>query len=503
MFRQGKKDVQKTFFDQDQLFPDHINELLKKSWADDFYRLILTQIDEDRFSVLYSDKASRPNKPVNVLVSLLILKQQNLLSDEELIGSLYFDYRFQYALGLEANSDKERLCVNTLSNFRCRLVEHELQTGENLLQQEMESLGERMADFLSLNKSLARMDSTMIDSSCKKMTRIELVYTVIRNMVRELKKNPDLELPESFLPYLEKGHKNKTIYKTKSTEEGSKLEFLIQQAHDLYQWTQTNSATLDSTCSEQLARLLQEQSIETEDGVVVPIEGTKLSSRILQNPSDPDATFRNKGGENHIGDSLNLVEVHDPEKGIGIIMHADLKENTHSDAQFGVDFVKDHPLANEIETLAVDGAYYRQETVKHADEKDLEINFSQMTGRSVSDDYIGVDQFEIDPETQEIIRCPQGYEPTFSIHDSEKETYTAKFYKEHCQECPLLEQCQVKEQKKAYHISFSENKRRTDQTRAKFGTERHQELSNYRAGVEGVPSVLKRAYQLEHLPVRG
>lgn len=82
--------------------------------------------------------------------------------------------------------------------------------------------------------------------------------------------------------------------------------------------------------------------------------------------------------------------------------------------------------------------------------------------------------------------------------------YTAKFYKHHCQQCPLFNQCQVKEQKKkAYHISFSENKRRTDQTRAKIGTERHRELSNYRAGVEGVPSVLKRAYQLEDLPVRG
>src|SRR5699024_3946611 len=79
----------------------------------------------------------------------------------------------------------------------------------------------------------------------------------------------------------------------------------------------------------------------------------------------------------------------------------------------------------------------------------------------------------------------------------------AKFYKEHCQECPLLAHCQVKEQKKAYHISLSENKRRTDQTRSKFGTERDKNLSNFRAGVEGVPSVLKRTYRLDNLDVRG
>ncbi|MBP1970028.1 ribosomal protein L44E [Virgibacillus natechei] len=114
-----------------------------------------------------------------------------------------------------------------------------------------------------------------------------------------------------------------------------------------------------------------------------------------------------------------------------------------------------------------------------------------------------MDKFEIDPETREITSCPQGYKPSVSIYDAEKEIYTAKFYKEHCQACPLLNQCQVKEQKKAYHVSFSEKKRRTDQTRAKIGTERHRELSNFRAGVEGVPSVLKRACPWEHLPVRG
>lgn len=136
---------------------------------------------------------------------------------------------------------------------------------------------------------------------------------------------------------------------------------------ELYRSVQNKSSGLDTHAFEHLARLLKEQTVETESGVVVPIKGTTLTSRILQNPSDPEATFRSKSGKNNIGNSLNLVEVYDPEKETGLIIHADLKENIHSDAQFGEDFVKDHPLANEIETLAVDGAYYRQETVKHAD----------------------------------------------------------------------------------------------------------------------------------------
>ncbi len=37
-----------------------------------FYKYIFSKIDEDKFSVLYSEKGSRPNIPVNILVSLEI-----------------------------------------------------------------------------------------------------------------------------------------------------------------------------------------------------------------------------------------------------------------------------------------------------------------------------------------------------------------------------------------------------------------------------------------------
>lgn len=127
----------------------------------------------------------------------------------------------------------------------------------------MESLADHMAEFLSLNHSMARMDSMMIESSCKKMTRIELVYTVIRNMVRELAKVEDLKIPEPFVAFFEKGHQNKTIYQTKSNEERSKLEQLLEMAYDCYQWVRKASVCLGTTAFEHLTRLLQEQCIET------------------------------------------------------------------------------------------------------------------------------------------------------------------------------------------------------------------------------------------------
>lgn len=55
---------------------------LEKSWAKIFADEIFPAIDEERFSVLYSDKASRPNAPVNVIIGALIIKELFDYSDD-------------------------------------------------------------------------------------------------------------------------------------------------------------------------------------------------------------------------------------------------------------------------------------------------------------------------------------------------------------------------------------------------------------------------------------
>ena len=56
----------------------------------------------------------------------------------------------------------------------------------------------------------------MIASSAKNLSRIELVYTVNTNLIKKLNAIDKVSIPESGLLYLEKGHKNETIYKTRN-----------------------------------------------------------------------------------------------------------------------------------------------------------------------------------------------------------------------------------------------------------------------------------------------
>ena len=97
---------------------------LEKSWARTFAEEIFPNIDETRFSVLYSVKASRPNTPINVIVRDLVIKELFDYCDDEIVENLMLDPRLQYAL--HTTSYKEQpLSDKTLSRFRKRCYDYE------------------------------------------------------------------------------------------------------------------------------------------------------------------------------------------------------------------------------------------------------------------------------------------------------------------------------------------------------------------------------------------
>ena len=57
------------------------------------------KINEQRFAPLYSDNiSSRPNTPVNILVSLMLIQEMFQLTDDDIIEAVTCDIRYQYAL---------------------------------------------------------------------------------------------------------------------------------------------------------------------------------------------------------------------------------------------------------------------------------------------------------------------------------------------------------------------------------------------------------------------
>ena len=63
---------------------------------------VFSRLKEEAFAVLYSEVPSRPNVPVNVLVSLDTLKAGYGWSDEELDDHFLYDLQVRDAIGYDS-----------------------------------------------------------------------------------------------------------------------------------------------------------------------------------------------------------------------------------------------------------------------------------------------------------------------------------------------------------------------------------------------------------------
>ncbi len=113
--------------------------------------------------------------------------------------------------------------------LRIRLKQYEEETGTDLLGEEVSNLTKSLIEVAGFNTEKARQDSMMISANCKKMSRIELFYTVNTKTAQALKDN-NQDVPNSCEHYFQKEDKNDYIYRTKSEEVPAKLEELLQDA---------------------------------------------------------------------------------------------------------------------------------------------------------------------------------------------------------------------------------------------------------------------------------
>ena len=125
----------------------------------------------------------------------------------------------------------------------------------------------------------------------------------------------------------------------------------------------------------------------------------------------------------------------------------------------------------------------------------------QLVGKAPAQDKLPYSSFEVDEETQKITSCPNKETPQISY--SGKNSYIAKFKDEQCEKCPLRNQCPAKKEKKGYSVRFSSKSYSNSKVRENLQTKEYIKLTDKRAGVEGIPSVIRRKYKVDAMPVRG
>jgi len=463
--------------------------ILEKSWAKYFGDVIFPMINEEKFAALYCTDNGRPNTPINVVIGSIIIKELQRRTDEELVDDVILDIRYQYALPLTSHEEIP-YSDRTPSRFRERLYWHELETGEDLLKEEIERLSGAIAKLMKISGNVKRMDSLMVSSSCKTMGRLELIYTCVSNLVKELVKSGESHLlPEQLLKYADESNKNAVCYRMEKDEVLPRLEAVTADALLVYETAASLVGGFEDF--QRLERMLGDQ---TKNGKLKPAK--EISPRSLQNPSDEDATFRRKGGVGHQGYSANIVE--DCGETGSIITHYDFDVNLHSDADFCNETIEKLGVQEEPVVLIADGANASDENFKAAAKNNIELVTTALSGNLPPEIVL---EFVI--SENEITACPAGHTPEKSTWNAEKETMKADFDREACAGCPHKDECPVKIYKKKAVVTLSIKTINRAKHAQKLSTEKYKEYARKRNGVEGMPSVLRRRYAIDNMPVRG
>lgn len=348
-----------------------------KAWHNQFYNLVTTKIDEELFSPLFpaGKKSGRPNASIRVLVGMSILKEGYGCSDEDLFEKCEFDLLTRKALGLELLTDVPP-SIDTYYLFRRRICEYEQVNGVDLMQKCFEQVAGKQVRMLKISGKCVRMDSKLIGSNIASQSRYELVHTTL---VKFLKANGVSALShdqrEIAKSYMEEDS-SKTVYRS----DADTLQNRLLQIGGFIM--EVLNAHPEAAASYGLLKRLFEEQYVIEDGKALLRDRKDIKADSLQNPNDPDASFRDKHGKKVQGYSTNITETVEDDKP-SIITSVQVETATFADCHFLKEAVENSERVTNstVENLYADGAYQSPENREFAHKHDdMQLKTGKMQG---------------------------------------------------------------------------------------------------------------------------
>lgn len=223
-----------------------------------------------------------------------------------------------------------------------------------------------------------------------------------------------------------------------------------------------------------------------------------MNSSMLQNPSDSEATYREKAGKQHRGYVANVIESVGEDK--SIVTDYQFDANTHSDSDFLKEHLESVERTPEHNTLVTDVAYSSEVNRQLDDDKNIDLVTTDLLGRDTRD--ICAD-FQFSEDGTRILLCLVGNQPKSSSIVKSTGKVRASFPKNKCKNCPYKDQCKPKTSNKTSAVYISKASHERAKAQHFTRTWKFKFLSKVRNGVETIPSTLRRKYNIDTMPVRG
>jgi hypothetical protein len=244
---------------------------------------------------------------------MMILKEGQGWSDEQLFGNCAYNLPICSALGLMTPEDAEPVS-STYYLFRRNLVEYAREHGEDLFKKcQAQITRDQILEFRVSGKQV-RMDSKPIGSNIARYSRYELIHETLRLFIKEREEfifrrnllKEEFSLIESIRD--EKG--NKVVYRSTKAEIDTRI---VELGKLMYRFIELFKR-YDYGSYKTLKTVFGQQYSVSADKIVLPPENGEIGAQSIQSPHDTDCHYRNKDGNKVKGYSVNITETCDREQ---------------------------------------------------------------------------------------------------------------------------------------------------------------------------------------------
>jgi hypothetical protein len=468
---------------------------LENHWPGVFRHVILQLMPVETLRQHFHPRLGRPTKELYSMAGLILLMEFHDWTKAQAVNAYSFYMDVQYALNLEPVAHD--LTVRSLERY---LVYFEQ---DDLAQRVMHEVTTEMVTLLGLKIEQQRLDSTHIFSDMAHFGRTRLLGVALKRFLTQVKRHDPpayAALPEA----LRQRYAPSDLRLFADTARDHDSQHLLRQqvAQDLHQVLQLfadPSAHAARSSYKAMERIFAEQCEVQEQKVVLK---THAGSEVMQNPSDPDATYDGHKGP---GYQAQIAETCHPDNPAQLITCVLPQTASVTDEKALAPVLEDLQGSGLLpQELLVDTLYPSDENCQQAEGLGVElvgpVPGAAPVGRP---DDLTIDDFVVDEATECVTHCPDGQAPLRSVHDPATGKTRTLMPAACCARCACRDQCPVQETGEGYHLEHTAKQRRMAGRRREQQTDVFRQRYRRRSGIEGTNSGLKRRMGLGRLRVRG
>lgn len=485
----------------DAVLTEKTRKCLLDDWPGIFRHIILELMPINALSGHYCPDMGRPTKELYSMAGLILLMEFKDWTKDEALGAYRFHMDVHYALNMEPVTHD--LSKRTLERY----IRHfEM---DDLAQEVLHDVTIELAKLLELKIDKQRLDSTHVFSDMASFGRTRLMGVTIKRFLTQVKRHSPADyealnetLRQRYAPSVHQ------LFGDTGKDKESRQLLRQQVAEDMYtligHFAQYDEHTRRDSYKA-MERMFHEQCevVQSPEGKDTITVKKKTSGNVMQNPSDPDATYDGHKGP---GYQVQIAETCHPDNEVQLVTSALAQTAVVSDAH-AVEPVLEDLKASELlpEQLLADTSYCGDENVQKANQDHGVELVGPVSGTDpdTSPESLSIDDFNIDPQTEQVMCCPAGHEPLSSVHNSQTGKTRTTLSADVCGQCEFLKDCPVQKGRDNYHLDHTAQQRRVAARRVEESTDVFRERYRVRSGIEGTNSGLKRRMGMGRLRVRG